>query len=225
MPWGPLVSGIGTGLTFSVLIARFASAAEPPAELVTSVRLAFLPALAGLGFLLHDGHRQLAGALPVPSWVIPALRLSLALPPAGLSCWLQLDLVARALARGEAGPLPVLPMITEFAGCCAVVLAVAAAAERSRWQDLGGAVAVPAALALLAVLALPPLRLLPTAYAGLTTAQQAAWLRAWLVWAVMALLATALTTWLARDPWRRASHLLSDLILLAHGIKVGRAAG
>ncbi len=203
MPWRPLIAGTGTGLALSVLIARLASAAEPQAELVTSVRLAFLPTLAGLGFLLHDEHRQLAGALPVPTWVIPALRLSLALPTAGLSCWLQFGLVARAVAQGEAGPLPVLPLGTEFAGCCAVVLAVAAAAERGRWQDLGGAVAVPAALALLAVLALPPLRLLPAPYAGLTTAQHTAWLRAWLAWAMLGVAAALLAAWFSRDPWHR----------------------
>ncbi|HEY1616052.1 MAG TPA: hypothetical protein VGG25_00460 [Streptosporangiaceae bacterium] len=203
MPWEPLVAGMSAGLALSALIARFASAAEPQAELIMSVRLTFLPALAGLGFLLHDGHRQLAGALPVPSWRIPVLRLSLALPPAGVVCWLQLGLVTGALARSGAGRLPVPPLATEFAGCCAVVLAVAAAAERSRWQDLGGAVAVPAALALQAVLALPPLRLLPTAFAGLTHAQHTAWLRAWLAWAVLGLLAAALAAWFSRDPWHR----------------------
>jgi hypothetical protein len=226
MPWGTLTASACAGLGFSLAVRGFADPATPQAELITGVRLAFLPPAVSLGFVLHDRHRQLAGALPVPAWVTSALRLCLALPVIALTCWLQFWLVASALAAastGQAGTpaagaeaaaggqvtLPVPPLVTEFAGCCLIMLAVAAAVERSRWRDLGGGAGVPAALAVLAALAGlsmlkgAPVRLLPTTFHGMTAAQRHEWDRAWLAWAAAGSAAAIAAGWFSRDPWRR----------------------
>jgi hypothetical protein len=226
VPWGALAAGACAGLGFSLAVRGFANPAAPQAELITGVRLAFLPPMVSLGFVLHDRHRQLAGALPVPTWVTSALRLCLALPVIALTCWLQFWLVASALAAtstGQAGTpvagaaaagggretLPVPPLVTEFVGCCVIMLGVAAAVERGRWRDLGGGAGVPAALAVLAALAGlsmlkgSPVRLLPTTFDAMTAAQRHEWDRAWLAWAAVGLAAAMAAGWSSRDPWRR----------------------
>jgi hypothetical protein len=207
VPWGTLAAGLIAGLGFSLVIRRFAGPATPQAELITAVRLAFLPPLVSLGFVLHDPHRQLAAALPKPAWLTSAARLCLALPVTAASCWLQLWLVA-----GGSQQRPLLPLATEFAACCAVMLAVAAAVERGRWHDLGGGAAVPVALAVLAVLAggsglkASPVRLLPVVYGQMTAAQRSEWDRAWIAWAVAGTAAALAAAWFSRDPWRRMRH-------------------
>lgn len=215
LPWGTLAAGAVAGVGFSLVVRMFASPSTPQAELVTGVRLAFLPPLVSFGFVLHDPHRQLAGALPVPAWLTTALRLCLALPVAAPACWLQLWLVASALTRAGGGTqetLPLLPLATELAGCCAVMLAVAAAVDRGRWHDLGGAAAVPAGLAVLAALAGlsalngSPARLLPTVFSQLTAAQRSEWDRAWLAWTAASAAGAVTTALFSRDPWRRMRH-------------------
>ncbi len=215
VPWGTLAAGVLAGVGFSLVVRRFASPSTPQGELLTGVRLAFLPPLVSFGFVLHDPHRQLAGALPVPAWVTPALRLCLALPVTALGCWLQLWLVAGALANAPGGSqetLPLLPLATEVAGCCTVMLAVAAAVERGRWHDLGGGAAVPAALAVLSVMAGlsalhgSPARMLPTAFSQMTAAQRSEWYRAWLAWTAAGAAGAMTAAWFSRDPWRRMRH-------------------
>lgn len=202
VPWGTLIVGSAAGVGFSLAVRAFAHPATPQAELVTGVRLAFVPPLVGLGFVLHDRHRQLAGALPVPAWVTSALRVVLALPLVAATCWLQFWLVTKA-------KLPVPPVATEMAGCGLITLAVAAAVERGRWRDLGGGAAVPAALALIGVLAVlsmlkhSPVRLLPTVFSGMTAAQLREWDRAWLAWAAAGAAAAVAAGFFSRDPWRR----------------------
>jgi hypothetical protein len=232
VPWGTLAAGACAGIGFSLAVRGFASPATPQAELITGVRLAFLPPMVSLGFVLHDRHRRLAGALPVPTWVTSALRLCLALPVIALTYWLQFWLVASVLAVASPGQtgttatgaaagagggreaLPVLPLVTEFAGCCVIMLAVAAAVERGRWRDLGGGAGVPVALAVLAALAGlstlkdSPVPLLPTTFYGMTAAQRHEWDQAWLVWAAVGLAAAIAAGWFSRDPWRRMSRLM-----------------
>lgn len=68
------------------------------------------------------------------------------------------------------------------------------------WQDLGGAVAAPGALAVIAVLALVPLHLLPAGLADLTAAQRHAWTAASRLWVAVAIAAAALACLASRDP-------------------------
>jgi hypothetical protein len=212
LPWAPLAAGSVAGVGFSLVVRLFASPATPQAELITGVRLAFLPPLASLGFVLHDQHQQLAAALPVPTWVTSALRLWLGLPVTALTCSVQLWLVASGLAAGSTGnreTLPVLPLATEFAGGCAIMLAVAAAVERGRWRDLSGGAAVPVALAVLAAVCGAsavrgsPVRLLPSTFYQMTHAQTREWDEAWLAWLAAVVVAATAAAWFSRDPCRR----------------------
>ncbi|HEV2370583.1 MAG TPA: hypothetical protein VGS19_00310 [Streptosporangiaceae bacterium] len=213
LPWGPLLAGCGAGTLAGLATARLAGPLQHPAAVLTGVRAAFVPVVTGLAFLLHDPNRQLTGALPVPAWLIPTLRVTAVLPVLGLVCWLQLHLGAVALSAdlrgtGAAAPgLPTLAMAGEFAAMCSVALAASAAVARTRWQELGGAAAAPGAIAVLGSLAVAPLGLLPTQFTGMTAAQRHAWARAWHEWALIGALALALAWWSARDPWHRVGVL------------------
>jgi hypothetical protein len=213
MPWAALVAGCAAGAAVSMLLvvsARF----QRPDLVLTIVRMSFLPVLAGLAFLPHDRHRQLSGALPTPAWLIAVLRTCLMLPLVIGTCYLQLSLGDRALARslagtGQHGALPALSLGLELGGACAVALAMAAMAERSRWHDVAGVIAAVCTLAVLAVLAASPLRLLPAAFIDLAAAQRHDWLRAGLLWALIGAAAAAVAAWSSRDPWRRVRRAAS----------------
>jgi hypothetical protein len=207
LPWVPLLAGCLAGLGVSV-VTLLSARLQAPDLLLTAMRAGFLPVLAALAFLPHDQHRQLLAAVPAPDWLTALLRVVLAAPALALTCWLQLVLADRALRQITPGPgshpvVPGLAVATEFAACCLLTLAVATVVERGRWQDLGGAVAMPGALILLAGLAASPLRLLPTSFVPMTGPGWHEWLRAWLVWTGLGASAAVLTCWSSRDPWRR----------------------
>ena len=209
MPWGPLVAGCGTGICVAQAMALFRGPLQSPPGVVLGLRASFVPVMTGLAFLLHDGHRQLTGALPVRAWLTSAVRAALALPLLCATAGAELVLAARALAadprRPGAGPvaLPWTALAAELAAWCLLALAAAALTARTRWHDVGGVVAALGALATLAVLALAPLHLLPTAFTGMTAAERQAWTLAWRLWLVVAVLAAALAAWASRDPWLR----------------------
>ena len=89
-----------------------------------------------------------------------------------------------------------------------MALAAGAAIGRTRWQDLGGAAAAPCAFAVLGLLGAAPLRLLPTQFADMNTAQHHAWALAWHEWALTGVLAVALACWSSRDSWYRLPAVL-----------------
>jgi hypothetical protein len=185
------------------------------------------PAAGGGGRLLQDPVRPLAASLLVRAWLTAAVRLGLALPVLAATCRAQLWLAAVAAAAsapaglggtgvpGPGVPAPGLPgggvspaplpwpgLAAEFAAGCAIALAAALVA-RGRWQDLDGAVAAPAALAVIAAVAVLPLHLLPTAMAGLTAAQRQAWIMAGVRWTGVAAAAAGVGSWGRRDQWDR----------------------
>lgn len=210
LPWGPLLAGCLTGIGVTAALRVFAGPVETPAELGAGVRASFVPAIAGLAFLLHDPQRQLTGALPAPPWLTSALRVALALPVLALTGAIQLDLAARALAvdlRAAGQPpagLPWVALTAELAAWCAFALAFAAALERTRWGDLAGFAAAALALAAVGALAVLPLHLLPAAIVATTRAQQHRWTAAWRFWAAAGGTAALVAGWAVGDPWRRA---------------------
>lgn len=209
MPWGPLLAGCGAGICVAQAMALFRGPLQSPPGVVLGLRGSFVPVMTGLAFLLHDPHRQLTAALPVRAWLAPAVRVVLALPVLGATAGAEFALAARALAADARGPdarpavLPWTPLAAELAAWCLLALAAAALTARTRWHDVGGVMAALGALATLAVLALAPLHLLPTAFTDMTAAERQAWTQAWRLWLVVALLAAALAAWASRDPWLR----------------------
>ena len=209
LAWGPLLAGSITGIAVTVALRIFAGPIETPVELGAGVRASFVPVVAGLAFLLHDPHRQLTGALPARAWVTPAIRIGLAAPVLALTGIIQLHVAARALAadlhadRQPAAGLPWIALSAEVGAWCALVLALAAGLDRTRWRDLSGFAAAALALALVAALALLPLHLLPAAVIAMTKAQQNRWTVAWRSWVVAGAAALLVTGWAIGDPWRR----------------------
>lgn len=201
MPWVPLLSGCAAGLAFLVILADLADTYHHSLSQGT-VRFAFLPAIAGLAFVLRVPFRPLTQVTPVPAWVTAAGHLLLAAPVLLATGWAELRIMGHTIPAHSPVPAPVYPLIAQLAGWCAITVAAAACVERSRYADLGGAIAVPVTFAAIALCWYVPgaLGLLagPSANArGLTIA-----------WYAVAI-AAASVGWMAmRDQWHRYSRHL-----------------
>jgi hypothetical protein len=197
MPWITLLAGCLAGTGFLAVLAHVAGTSHGPLDRGT-VRLAFLPAVAALAFLLRTPFRPLTQTTPVPAWVVPAGHLLLAAPVLALTCWAQLLIVARTIPPHTIGhPPAVYPVIAQLTGWCAITVAAAACADRSRYADLGGAIAVPVSFAAIALVWYAPVtsRIVtgpPATALGVTTA-----------WYAIAAAALALTCAAMRDRWHR----------------------
>jgi hypothetical protein len=151
MPWVTLISGCLAGTAFLAVMARVADTPHSPLGLGT-VRLAFLPAIAALAFALRAPFRPVTQATPVPDWVAPAGHILLGAPVLAVTCWAQLRIMAHTVPPQTLGyPPAVYPVIAQLTGWCAVTVAAAACADRSRYADLGGVIAVPASFAAIAL--------------------------------------------------------------------------
>jgi hypothetical protein len=197
MPWITLLTGCLAGTVFLAVLAYVAGTSHGPIDQGT-VRLAFLPAVAALAFLLRTPFGPLTQATPVPAWVAPAGHLLLATPVLAVTCWAQLRIVAHTIPPHTIGhPPAVYPVIAQLAGWCAIMVAGAACVDRSRYADLGGAVATPVSFAAIAVAWYSPVtsKILtgpPATANSVTTA-----------WYAIAAAALALTCAAMADRWHR----------------------
>jgi len=208
MPWVTLITGCLAGTAYLAIMAHVAGASHSPLG-QGSVRLAFLPAVAALAFVPRAWFRPVTQATPVPAWVGPAGHLLLAAPVLAVTCWAQLRLMAHTIPSDTPGPPPAIyPVIAQLTGWCAVTVAAAACVDRSRYADLGGAIAAPVSFAAIALAWYAPVtsRFLTEPYAtahGVTVA-----------WYAIAAAALALTCAAMRDQWHhytRDLHRLSSL--------------
>jgi hypothetical protein len=189
MPWGTLLGGCAIGLAASVVAYRFAGPAPDSAGVTAVLRAAFVPLALVAAFLAADPHRQLAAALPAPAWLTAATHTALAVPVLAGTAALQLRLAAAELATGQRylhvpAHLPWPALSAELGAAAAIALATASVVARTRWHELGGAIAAPVSLAIIAIA--------HAALAGFTG-------RLLLVGA----LAVAVAAWAQRDPWLR----------------------
>ena len=189
MPWGTLLGGCAIGLAASVVGYRFAGPASDSAGVTAVVRAAFAPLVLVAAFLAADPHRRLVAALPAPAWLTAATHTTLALPVLAGTAALQLRLAAAELAAGQPYPpvpahLPWPALSLELGAAAAIALATASVVARTRWHELGGAIAAPVSLAVIA-------------------ATQAVW--ADVTWRLLLVgaLAIAIAAWAQRDPWLR----------------------
>jgi hypothetical protein len=149
MPWVTLLVGCLAGTAYLAVMAHFASGSQSLGQ--GPVRLAFLPAVAALAFVVRAPFRPLTQAMPVPAWVASVGHILLAAPILAVTCWAQLRIVAHTIPPHVRGPQPaVYPLIAQLTGWCAVAVAAAACVDRSRYADLGGAVAAPVSFAAIA---------------------------------------------------------------------------
>lgn len=198
MPWATLLAGCLAGTVILAVMADFAGASQPLGP--GSVRLAFLPAVAALAFVPRARSRPLIQATPVPAWAVPAGHILLAAPVLAVTCWAQLRIAAHAVPPPATVHLPAVdPLVAQLTGWCAVTVAAAASVDRSRYADLGGAIAAPVSFAAIAIVWYLPItsRFLaePRATAdGVTIA-----------WYAITSTALALTCAAMRDQWHRST--------------------
>ena len=105
MPWVTLITGCLAGTAFLAVMAHVADASHSPLGQGT-VRLAFLPAIAALAFVLRAPFRPLTQATPVPAWVTPASHLLLAAPVLAATCWAQLRIMAHTIPPASSATRP-----------------------------------------------------------------------------------------------------------------------
>jgi hypothetical protein len=197
MPWATLLTGCLAGTGYLAVMAHLASTSHSPLGQGT-VRLGFLPAVAALAFVPRASFRPLTQTTPVPAWVAPAGHLLLAAPILAVTCWAQLRIIAHAIPPHGPSHLPaVYPVIAQLTGWCAVTVAAAASIDRSRYADLGGAIAAPAGFAAIALAWYAPIthRFLaepPATPHGVSIA-----------WYAIAAAALALACMATRDQWHR----------------------
>lgn len=210
IPWGALVAGCGVGLGISLAAYGLAHPFQEPVNVILiTVRAGFVPLAAAVAFVATDPYRNLTPALPAPAWLSTAAHVVIALPALALTACVQFVLAAAQLkidlrSQGLATEhLPWAALSGELTAWSAITLAAAAVVARTRWNDLGGAIAAPAALAFVAFLAVMPLHLFPASLTGSTSSVRAAWLRSGWSWWALGLLATVVTCWASRDPWSR----------------------
>jgi hypothetical protein len=204
MPWVTLITGCLAGTAYLAIMAHVAGTAHQPLG-QGYVRLAFLPAVAALAFVPRAWFRPVTQATPVPAWVTPAGQLLLAAPVLAVTCRAQLRIVAHAIPPHTPA---IYPLIAQLTGWCAVTVAAAACADRSRYADLGGAIAAPVSFAAIALAWYAPItsRFLTEPYAtahGVTIA-----------WYAIAAAALALACMAMQDQWHRYTrdlHRLSSL--------------
>jgi len=197
MPWVTLLVGCLAGTIYLTIMAHVAGTSRTPLG-QSSVRLAFLSAVAALAFVPRAWFRPVTQATPVPAWVAPVGHILLAAPVLAVTCWTQLRLMAHTIPPDPPGYAPAIyPLIAQLTGWCLLAVAAAACADRSRYADLGGAIAAPVSFAALALAWYAPVtaRFLvepPATARGVTIA-----------WYAIATAALALTCAVMRDHWHR----------------------
>jgi hypothetical protein len=207
MPWVTLITGCLAGTVSLAALAHVAGTSRQPLDQGT-VRVAFLPAIAALAFVPRAAFRPLIQATPVPAWVTPAGQVALATPILTVTCWAQLRIIAHTVPpRTFYHPPAIYPLTAQLTAWCVITVAAAACVDRSRYADLGGAVAAPVSLAAIALawyapvshryLAVPP----ATAH------------RVTIIWYAIASAAFAMTCVTMQDQWHRYACALHQLSL------------
>jgi hypothetical protein len=202
MPWATLLTGCLAGTAFLAVLAVVAATPRQPLD-QGDVRIALLPAVAALAFVLRAPFRPLIQTTPVPAWVAPAGHLVLAAPVLAVTCWAQLRIMSGTFPPHVLGhPPAVYPLIAQLTGWCALAVAVALCIDRTRFADLGGAIAAPVGFAVIALAwyapAGPRFLVDPPASADRVT----------LAWYLVASAALVLACMAMQDHWHRYARKL-----------------
>lgn len=200
MPWAALIGGCAAGTMLLTALAYFADKSHYSLS-QTTVRFCFLPAMAAVAFVLRAPVQAVAQAAPAPAWLSPAGHILLAIPVLAATCWAQLGVMSHTIPPGAAAHPAVYPLLAQLTGWCALSVAAAACADRSRYADLGGPVALPIAAAAIALAAFVP------AARRILTDPPATPRAATIAWYVVTAAALALTAAALSDRWRRYSRI------------------
>jgi hypothetical protein len=153
MPWVTLITSCLACLAIFAILVRLAHHDQATFWLDQgTIRLSLLPVAAALAFVPYVPFRPLTRATPVPAWVTPVGHLLLAAPFLAVTFWAQLRILAPAIpAHAPQDPHePFYALIAQLIGWSAIVVAAAACTARSRFADLGGAIAAPVSFAVIA---------------------------------------------------------------------------
>jgi hypothetical protein len=200
MPWVTLMIGCLAGVTYLAILAHAADAAHWSLS-QGYVRFAFVPVIAALAFVVRAPLRPLIQTTPVPAWVAPLGYVVLAAPVLAVTCWADLRIVAHTIPH-HAGHAAVYPLIAQLTGWCAVTVAAAAWADRSRYADLGGIIAALVSFAVVALVWYLPVT------ARFLVDPPATQHRVTIAWYLIAAAALALTCAAMRDQWHRYTRRL-----------------
>ena len=148
MPWGPLLAGCAAGTLLLDVMAHVLHSSHGAADQQT-LRLTFLTVVAALAFVPKAPFRPINLAVPVPAWIFTVGQVVLAAPVVAMTCWLQLRIID-ASVPGAVRP-PIYPLLAQISAWSTVAIAAAACIDRTRYADLGGAVAAPVTFVLIAV--------------------------------------------------------------------------
>ena len=195
MPWVTLITGCLAGTLYLAIMAHVASTSHSPLG-QGYVRFASLPAVAALAFVPRAQFRPLTQTTPVPAWVTPVGQLLLAAPVLAVTCWMQLLIMASTIPA-SAGQPAVYPLLAQLTGWCLVTVAIAACVDRSRYADLGGAIAAPLSLFVMAVAVYTP-QINRHLFTPAATPHAVS-----VTWCAIAAVALALTCAAMRDHWHR----------------------
>jgi hypothetical protein len=203
MPWVTLITGCLAGLaTFTVLV-RVAHHDQATFWLDQgTIRLSLLSAAAALAFVPYVPFRPLTRATPVPAWVTPVGHLLLAAPILALTFWAQLRIMAPAIPpHAPQDPHePFYALIAQLIAWSAIIVAAAACTARSRFADLGGAIAAPITFTLIAFAWYTPQT------AQFLVKPPASTHTVAIGWTAVAVVALVLTCAAMRDHWHRLRH-------------------
>jgi hypothetical protein len=194
-PWVTLISGSLAGTAILAALAYLAHRYHSPLG-QNAVRLTFLPACATVAFAPRTVFRPLTGATPVPAWPAAAMQMVLAFAVLAATCWAQLSLLNYTFARPAAEPA-IYPLIAGLTGWSAIFVAAAACCDRSRFADLGGAVAAPAGFVVIALAWYGP------KVSALFVTPPASLRAATIAWYLLAAGALAVAYAATRDRWLR----------------------
>jgi hypothetical protein len=212
VPWATLLAGCLAGTVYLAIMTRLAGTSQPLGQ--GNLRLAFLPAIAALAFVPRAPFRPLTLITPVPAWTAPAGHVLLAAPIVGLTCWAQLRISASTIpAHVLERPPAVYPLIAQLTGWCAIVVAAAAWVDRSRYADLGGAVAAPISFAAIALAWYAPI------ISGFLTEPHATPSAATITWYAVAAAASTLACAAMRDQWERYARGPHRLCLTSEALR------
>jgi len=106
-----------------------------------------------LKFVPTVPFRPLTLATPVPAWVTQAGHLLLAVPFLAVTFWAQLSIMAQVipLHATQDPHEPFYALLAQLIGWAAIIVAASVFVTRSRFADLGGAIAAPIGFAVIAL--------------------------------------------------------------------------
>ncbi|TDC84195.1 ABC transporter [Micromonospora sp. KC606] len=196
MPWWTFLAAAGLGLAI-VTVPAATAVTLTGEDLVGLLRVAAVCGALGVGFLLDDPAARSIATVPTPRPVRYAARAGVILPAAAVWWALVLAVTVAGAEDGIGATLPLGGVTVEAAALGGVALAVAAVRLRGR-PDSGGLLAFPVLLGLVMAA-----RLLPDRMALFVPPDDTEWARTHERWAVLLVVAVAVSTWASQEPARR----------------------